>query len=91
MHYRPSMAEVKCASCGSDRVGPLTELRSYDRALQINYYKRSVKKGFFSDDTISSDVVRARACLACGHVMPFVGAADLEKLRAHEGDLETKT
>jgi hypothetical protein len=66
------MAPVKCDQCGSDRWSR-GELRSHGTTLRFFNPRKYFSLGVRVDGFV---------CLDCGHVIPFVDEAGLQKVRA---------
>jgi hypothetical protein len=62
---------MKCGTCGSERLSPLAELSATGGERHIRPLLLFRRPGFFRPRP-SYHAERARACLDCGAVIPFL-------------------
>jgi hypothetical protein len=77
---------VRCPLCGGADITPRTQITVYgNREASIAFL---IKGGSgVSSRTIRANVGSASVCLDCGHLLWACDDKELEKLRAHRGDL----
>jgi hypothetical protein len=66
----------QCPVCGSKRLTPRTSYASFDNHARF----KGLGRGIFNAD-MTVGPTQARICLGCGHMLLFVGAEKLERLR----------
>ena len=65
---------AQCAACQSTELTPLTRFDPSEGFARVHFLRKSPGSGFFASPYEHITVDRARVCLACGHVMHFLGA-----------------
>ena len=79
---------MRCGVCGSERLGPLGELTSGNRAGDQRFLRlRFPRRGVFKPRP-EYDATYARACRGCGAVIPFLGAEELRRFDAEADEVE---
>ena len=88
-HYTVSTSSpVKCASCGSERVTPLTKVLFFKGDFQV-WFKNDPNPGFLSSGSDYLRASRARVCGDCGYVMLYASKRGLAWLNKDWSKLQS--
>jgi hypothetical protein len=87
--YRAETKPLTCPVCQGVHLSPETLIDPTEGVLQVQFAKRDVEASFFGEDKrLRLRIDRARVCLGCGYVLPFLSSARIEKLRTAAPTLE---
>ncbi len=85
--YRNESKPATCTACGSPQVTPETKFDPTEGFARVHFEIAKPKAGLFAATHESFTVDRARACLACGHVMYFLSPRTRHELERRMAEL----
>jgi len=80
---------LECASCGSDRLTPLTKVQFFKGDFQV-WFVNNPRAGFLESGSDYARADRARVCGDCGYVMHYVSKKGLAWLNEQWPKLQTE-